>query len=957
MAYVIQGNATTPRETEDVPVTMTTQPAPSPWPRALTLGLILVVAAQPAGPATAAITDLLPSGSSEATGSQAEQETAENNGKASQPDGDGNGSAGADGENEQTPPPEPSPNPVQPSLEDYEEEPLESQLKAAENADIRQQIQVLRDSIDKRQAALEATNQRLAHAESQLERLNQEYQSFELRLEKAGLNLTEEYARLLRQRLDRLESQTVAAGLTHGISEQLSSAREEQLRLEEYGAIASPEATSRDRMMQKRSDLIAQLHSAVTQHIEVLNEYYNTVIDLQDRFYDYQELLQQRLFWLPSADPVGLDLFRHLYESVTWFLSGFRGPDLMEALERSVSERGLRILALALVVALLMARRRRIVRALIDSGQYVGNVGRDRVRHTLAAALFSLLLALPGVLILSILALLLKEGNAFFAALASGLTGAAFVTLLLRTLHSVARRDGLGERHFRWNADSLQAIRRNIPLLLAILVPVTIIMAPLNTPQGANFNDSLGRLMFTIASAALSLFAHRVMSSARLHHPERRLLKGAHILAVGLPILLALASLWGYHYTAVELEGLMFISISWLAFVMLLYYMALRGLAVRERRLTLDRLREQRAAERRLAETREAAESSGEGVPVALDMPEMDLEDISQQSKALLKILAVVLAAAVLWVFWADVIPALQVFDSITLWTITTGVEGAGPLPITLGDLMMALLFGAGTVLAARNLPGTLEVMVLSRLKLEPGAGYAITTMATYVIVFIGIAASLAVIGLQWSKLQWLVAALGVGLGFGLQEIVANFVSGIILLFERPIRVGDTVSIGTTTGTVSRIRIRATTLVDWDRKEQIIPNKTFVTQDLTNWTLSDPITRVIIRVGVAYGSDVDKVRDLLYHVALNNDRVVDDPAPAVFCVGFGDSSVNFEVRVFVRDLLDFMPLSHELHSDITQSLREADIEIPFPQRDIHIRTASGSWNPGQPDGGQQNGDD
>ncbi len=308
----------------------------------------------------------------------------------------------------------------------------------------------------------------------------------------------------------------------------------------------------------------------------------------------------------------------------------------------------------------------------------------------------------------------------------------------------------------------------------------------------------------------------------------------------------------------------------------------------------------------------------------------------SSWASRLYAMVAVVLAAVVLWMFWADVVPALQVFDNITVWSIGTGEES---LPISLGDLMMALLFGVGTVLAARNLPGTLEVMVLSRMNLEPGSGYAITTMVTYVIVFVGIAAALSGIGLQWSKLQWLVAALGVGLGFGLQEIVANFVSGIILLFERPIRVGDTVTIGGTTGTVSRIRIRATTLVDWDRKEQIIPNKTFVTQDLTNWTLSDPITRVIVRVGVAYGSDVDAVRDLLHDLAVNNDRVLEDPAPAAFCVGFGDSSVKFELRVFIKDLLDFMPLSHELHSAITRALRDASIEIPFPQRDIHIRTA------------------
>jgi potassium efflux system protein len=197
----------------------------------------------------------------------------------------------------------------------------------------------------------------------------------------------------------------------------------------------------------------------------------------------------------------------------------------------------------------------------------------------------------------------------------------------------------------------------------------------------------------------------------------------------------------------------------------------------------------------------------------------------------------------------------------------------------------------------------------------------------------------------QWSKLQWLVAALGVGLGFGLQEIVANFVSGIILLFERPIRVGDTVTIGGITGTVARIRIRATTLVDWDRKEQIIPNKTFVTQDLTNWTLSDSIVRLIVQVSVAYGSDIDAVHDTLLKVAEDNDRVVEDPAPAAFCVGLNDGSIDFELRVFIKDVLDYMPLSHELYAAITRALRDAGVVIPFPQQDVHVRSLVESKTP------------
>lgn len=872
-------------------------------------------------PAMASVTDLLNAASSGEQEATVSKESDEQQDSEKSPD---------------TPPPEPSANPVQPILEQEPEQLLESELPTPESADAPQQIQILRHSLASRRAALEDSRRRLAHAQTLLERLDNEYRSFELRLEKAGLNLTVDYARLLRQRLDRLKSQTIAVELTDGISARLSAAREAQLRLEEYGAVNDGEIQEGE--LRVRQDLITQLHEAVTEHIDVLNEYYNTVIELRERFVAYQELLQQRLFWLPSTERVGLETFKDFYQGARWILSEFRLQPLREALGNSFAERGIRILVVLAALLFLLARRRVLRQKLVDCGQDVGNVGRDRIATTLTAAGLSLMLALPGVLLFSLVALLLKEGNSFFSALSYGFSSAAFVTLLLEALRSVARRGGLGERHFHWNAPLLAAIRRQIPILIAVLAPVVIVLPTMEIQQGAPFDDSLGRLLFTITSVALAWFAWRVTNAVRQAAPDRRFLKGAQVVAVATPLALALAALEGYYYTAVQLQGLMFISICWVAFAILLYYMGLRGLSVRERRMTLKRLREQRIAERKMAEAREAAENSGEGVPIALDMPEMDLEDISQQSKALVRILAVTLAVYVLWGFWADVIPALQIFDNITLWSISGDAEGETAVAITLGDLLLGLLVGVGTVLAARNLPGTLEVMVLSRVNLEPGSGYAITTLVTYTIVFFGVVSALAVIGVQWSELQWLIAALGVGLGFGLQEIVANFVSGIILLFERPIRVGDTVTIGGTTGTVSRIRIRATTLVDWDRKEQIIPNKTFVTQDLTNWTLTDPITRVIIHVVAAYGSDVDKVRDLLQNVAEKNERVLKDPAPAVFCVGLGERGINFEVRVFVQDLLDFMPLSHELHSAVTRAFQEADMEIPFPQQDIHIRT-------------------
>ncbi len=855
-----------------------------------------------------------------------------------QQDSEGSGEEATQEKQEKPEEPEEARPAVQPELDAATDRPPKIQLPDTRTAGIRQQIQALRTSLDQRLVAVESTRTRLTYAESLLNRLNDEFESFELRLEKAGLNLTGNYASLLKQRLERLQRQGIAEDLIGDIENRLSTAREEQLRLEEFEAIINTGDDARDQLRSQRASLIRQLHKAVTEHIRVLNEYFSTVSTLQERIEAYQVLLQQRLFWLPSAPVVSADTLLELVRAANWLASQLRLDPLREAIGESVQERGGRLVFLITLLALLLIKRRAIKRKLNANSQYVGNVGHDRVEFTLYALANSFLLALPGVLVFAIAALFLIGGNDFFAALSEGLATAALVTLLLTLIHNVARQGGLGDRHFKWRIDSLRALRRELPFLLAVIIPITVIMPTTTIPGGSEFEDSLGRLLFTTVSIALSTFAHRIMNTVRADRPQSKRLFLLHILAVATPLVLVVASLLGYHYTALKLERNLFISVCWVAFNAMLFYVGLRTLSVRERRLTLVRLRERREAERKIAETKEAAESSGEGVPQILDMPAMDLKDINQQSTALLRILVSALVITGLWLLWAGLIPALQMFDNITLWTIATDLEGGDPLPITLGDLMLALLVGVGTVLAVRNLPGTMEVMVLSRMKLEPGTGYAITTLTTYTLVLIGVVVFLGVIGVQWSKLQWLVAALGVGLGFGLQEIVANFVSGIILLFERPIRVGDTVTIDGITGTVSRIRIRATTLVDWDRKEQIIPNKTFVTQDLTNWTLSDSITRVIVSVSVAYGSDMEQVQELLTEVAHNNERVVDDPAPAVFCVGLGDSGIDFELRVFVKDPLDYMPLSHEINAAVTRALQEAGIEIPFPQRDIHVRS-------------------
>jgi potassium efflux system protein len=300
------------------------------------------------------------------------------------------------------------------------------------------------------------------------------------------------------------------------------------------------------------------------------------------------------------------------------------------------------------------------------------------------------------------------------------------------------------------------------------------------------------------------------------------------------------------------------------------------------------------------------------------------------------------------------VLPALGVLDRIELWktteTISQTVAAPGgdseteteqytqSVPITLKDLGLALLAGLLTLISARNVPGFLEITFLQRLPLKAGERYAVTTVVRYIITAVGIVVAFNLIGVGWGKVQWLVAAVSVGLGFGLQEIFANFVSGLIILFERPIRIGDTVTVNNISGTVTRIQIRATTITDWSRKELIIPNKEFVTGQVINWTLSDSTLRIIVPVGIAYGSDTDLAEKLMLECAKEHPLVAEEPAAYVLFSAFGDNSLNFELRAYTADSNRFLTVTHDLHKAIDRKFRAAGIEIAFPQRDIHVRS-------------------
>ena len=338
------------------------------------------------------------------------------------------------------------------------------------------------------------------------------------------------------------------------------------------------------------------------------------------------------------------------------------------------------------------------------------------------------------------------------------------------------------------------------------------------------------------------------------------------------------------------------------------------------------------------------------------ESPQVDLKTHSDQIQRLVGTGLVAATLIGLWCTWSDVVPALGFLDRFPLWTTTVAVtevvsESASGvtddttvaateriMTVTLADVGLAVIIACVTFVAARNAPGLIEISLLRRLPLEHSVRYAITTLASYAIILIGIIVGCNTIGLRWSQIQWLATALTFGLAFGLQEMFANFVAGLIILFERPVRVGDVVTVDDTTGVVSRIRIRATTITNWDRKEYIVPNKEFITGKLLNWTLSDQVNRIVINIGVAYGANTTLAHELLLRCANEHPLTLDNPESIVAFDGFGDNSLNFCLRTFLPSIENRLVVIHELHMAIDAAFREAGIEISFPQRDLHIRS-------------------
>ena len=271
--------------------------------------------------------------------------------------------------------------------------------------------------------------------------------------------------------------------------------------------------------------------------------------------------------------------------------------------------------------------------------------------------------------------------------------------------------------------------------------------------------------------------------------------------------------------------------------------------------------------------------------------------------------------------------------------TVTQGFD-IGTVHVVPVKVILALLSFAVMLSIVGWIKRRMDKSWLKRSRMDRGAKESMISLTGYVGVAVAFLISLSIAGVQLSNLALIAGALSVGIGFGLQNIVNNFVSGVILLFERPIKTGDWIVVGETEGYVKKISIRSTQIQTFDRSDVIVPNSELISGQVTNWMLRDTIGRIKLPIGVAYGSDLEQVREILLEIAFNHDSVITQspilPKPWVLVRQFGDSSIDFELRCFIRDIDRRLRVMSDLYFEIDKAFRAAGIEIPFPQRDVHL---------------------
>ena len=669
-----------------------------------------------------------------------------------------------------------------------------------------------------------------------------------------------------------------------------------------------------------RRELLRSTISIESDVIDMLSELQANYEEHSQTIEEYKRFLDPLVLWEPSGSRLWKTDFKHIPEEMAALLQAATGVEVV------FQARFFGFMLLAVILLLFHTRLREYQHR---QNRLILRPRDASIYFTMLAMIATALRALPAALMVAALASVFSaDKDILSVALNAVLYSVAAWLFTARLLGMLCEPDGVARKHFRWNAQLCDRLKRNTQWFLCWLLPGLAVAAVLYRLHGT------APLMGRLAMLAITLWiaihiAHALIRSVKAN--GRKILSNfSSRFQITLALFFFAASIgvvFGLRLSMIFIIDTVLDTLQAGIALAIGYSILMYWLQVEHRHLRFEELLQAR-------EGRSEQPLSELGV---VDEDKENLAELGEETRELLNAAAIVVALSVLYYLWAPILPVFDAMSAVTLWASTVMVEGVATAHhITLDIVVFVTLMISVTIYAANKLPALVELVLRSRTNVSAGTRYTVSTILNYIILGVGILVALSKLGLDWSKLQWLVAALGVGIGFGLQEIVANFICGLIILFERPISVGDIITVGDQDGVVTRIRIRATTIRDWDNKELVIPNKEIITGRLLNWSLTDTRLRIAVPVGVAYGSDAALALKILAETVADDERILKDPAPSIIFSDFGESSLNMVCRFYIDNVDNMWPVKTALHLEIYRRFEEAGIVISFPQRDVHL---------------------
>ena len=699
-----------------------------------------------------------------------------------------------------------------------------------------------------------------------------------------------------------------------------------------------------------------QLIQLIRQRRALSDELYNTMsdgltiaIDLRAKYNELNTTvgtlttsINDHLFWLASNQGISLDFITNFYPTFMLQFRNFLRYTTTELVTHEILINYLQVLIPLLLIGFIFKRATPFFVRLTNELALRLDKASDNYTVTPRALIYHFFLILPKVAFITLI------GSIFIFFTVDDFDSQKNITFLLMLhlicflyMRHIMEPNSLVQRHFSVSPRVIAQNRAIIDQLWFVSIPMLMIANMREAEPTKISGDVIGYPLMVFGFLYLTFFAIKTVKRSIERVKPDMTFWTISIISIITPLTITVMLGLGYYYTVIQLLNRVAITL-YICFLYLIVSNTLR------RELYVAEVKMLSAIRSRMQQQHEAQANAANVTATATATPEMQgkqrlesfrLELVNGRAYKLFNACLLTVFIYFMYQQWSDLAGVLTYLDHIYLWESIKIVDGQTiSSTLSLGDVLLAIVIVIVSVVLNHNLPLLIERLFMIRKGVEAkSTSYTIKLITSYTITTLGVIFAASALGISWDNLQWLVAALSVGLGFGLQEIFGNFVSGIIILFERQLRVGDIVTLSNLSGTVSRIRIRATTITSFDNKEVVIPNKQFITSAVTNWSLSNTVTKLEFAIGVAYDADTNKAKDILRGIIRRCRDLNRDKKPLVFIKSLDASAVTIMCEVFVNEIGKRKAVYDYLSTEALRLFRDHNIEIPFDQLDVTIR--------------------